>query len=66
MNRYPENIMQRCRERLGLEPDDTSRDSEINIYSPREAFDECCNWEGLICWGDTLLGWVEDCFGIEL
>lgn len=65
-NRYPENIMRRCRESLGLEPDDTSRDNEINSYSPGEAFEECCNWEGLIGWGYTLRGWIEDCYGIEL
>lgn len=65
-NRYPENIMRRLRERLGLEPDDISEDEKLNTYSPREAFNACCNWEGLIGWGDTLLGFVEDCFGIEL
>lgn len=65
-NKYPENIMKRCREAMGLEEDDTSRDVVINTYSPAEAFNACCNWEGLIGWGDTLLSFVEDCFGIEL
>lgn len=64
-NRYPENIMRRCRERLRLKPDDTSKDELINTYSPRKAFAECCNWEGFINWSDTLLEWVQDCYGIE-
>lgn len=65
-NKFPENIMKRCRERLGLEPDDTSRDEEINHYSAREAFEECCNWEGLIGWSETLIDWIECCFEIDL
>lgn len=66
-NKYSENIMRRCRERLGLEPDDTSKDELINQYSPKEAFRECCIWEGLMgSWSDTLIYWIEDCFKIEL
>ena len=66
-NRYPNNIMKRCRERLGLKPDDTSKDDLINTYSPSKAFSECCKWEGLLGnWSDTLISWIEDCFEIEL
>ena len=65
-NKFPDNIMRRCRERLGLESDDTSRDKEINIYSPREAFEACCEWEGLIGYTYLLLRWIQDCYGIDL
>lgn len=34
-------------------------DAEIALLSPREAFDEYCNWHGLIHWGDRLWGVVE-------
>lgn len=64
--RYPENIMKRCRQRLGLDEDDTSRDDEINLLSPKEAFEECLIWEGIIGYGDTILGWVEDIFEVKL
>lgn len=65
-NKYPENIMKRCRQVMGLEEDDTSMDVTINTYSPAEAFNACCLWEGMIGWSETLLSWVEDCYGIEL
>lgn len=29
-------------------------DHDIALMSPREAFDEYCNWNGIIHWGDTL------------
>lgn len=64
--KYPDEIMERCRKRLDLQPDDTSRDDEINMYSPREAFTECCNWEGIIGWADTFMDWIEHYFNINL
>lgn len=65
-NKYPDYIMEKCRQRLGLKPEDTSEDCYINSYTPSEAFDECCKWHGFIGYGNTLLGWVEDCFNIDL
>lgn len=65
-NKYPENIMRRLRQRLDLKPNDTSRDDELNLYSAKEAFEECCEWEGLIGYAHTLLSWMEYCFGINL
>jgi hypothetical protein len=32
-------------------------DQAISLMSAREAFDEYCNWHGIINWGDTL--WAE-------
>ncbi|CAG9169951.1 hypothetical protein [Cupriavidus pinatubonensis] len=29
-------------------------DAEIGIMTPRELFEEYCNWHGIINWGDTL------------
>lgn len=65
-NKYSERIMKLLRQRINLEPDDTSRDEELNTYSAREAFTECCEWEGLIGYSYNLLSWVEYCYGIKL
>lgn len=66
-NRYPEHIMQTLRKRLGLvSRDDTSRDNEINKYTPNEAFEEMCNWEGILGYANTIKGWIKDIYGIDL
>lgn len=65
-NKYPENIMRRLRQRLDLEPNDTSRDEELNLYSAKEAFEGCCEWEGFIGWSETILSWVSACWDISL
>ena len=44
----PEWIMTRIRQNLGLEPGDTSRDSEIESMSQDEAVEAVLNWEGII------------------
>jgi hypothetical protein len=48
----PEYLMNPLRERLGLEDDDTSRDSEINAREPMENLRELSAWE----FGDS--GWA--------
>ena len=65
-NRYPEYIMQKLRQRRGLEEDDVSEDSDINTLSPSESFDEVCNWEGLINYGSTIRGWINDIYGVRI
>lgn len=41
--KFPD-IIYVLRERLGLEPDDDSKDNLIYQYSPKEAFNEICYW----------------------
>jgi len=65
-NRYPENIMQKLRQRRGLEEYDTSEDQNINTMSPSEAFDDVCNWEGLINYSHTIKHWISDIYGTDL
>lgn len=43
-NKYPEYIMQKLRESLGLEPTETYRDAEINLMSSNWAFDSLLEW----------------------
>ena len=63
---YPEYIMRKLRQRLGLEEDDTSRDTEINMYSPNEAFEEILIWEGFIGWSEIIKSWIEDIYKVDL
>lgn len=65
-NRYPDFVMETLRQRLDLEADDTSRDYELNMYSPSEAFEEMLNWEGILGYADTIKYWIESIYGIDL
>lgn len=66
ITKYPEHIMKDLRERLGLEPDDTSKDAVINTYSPNEAFAEILNWNGLLGYDETIKNWLRDIYGIDV
>lgn len=63
---YPEYILKKLRQRDGLDEDDRSRDDIFNGYSHNETFDQVCNWEGLINYGGTIRGWVEEIYGVKL
>lgn len=63
---YPEWIMNKVRQSLGLEPGDMTRDGEINNMSHHEVFKRCLEWEGIIGYDYTLRGWVNDIYGIML
>lgn len=64
--KYPENIMCMVRQNLDLEPDDTSRDGEIETMSKQEVFKRVCNWEGFIGAGDTIIKWINQIYGVDL
>ena len=64
--KYPENIIKTVRESFGLEPDDTSRDGEIVAMSKQEVLNRVCNWDGLIDYGDTIIKWINQIYGIDL
>lgn len=63
---YPEYILKKLRLRQGLEHDDTSLDDRLNGLSPEVAFNEACMWEGFLGYGSSILGWVEDIYGIDI
>ena len=65
-NKFPNYIMAVLRQRLDLEADDTSRDTEINAYSCNEAFEELLAWEGFVGYARHIKMWIEDIYGIEL
>lgn len=62
----PEYIMQKLRQRRGLEPDDTSMDDVLKALPNEKVFDEVLTWEGLIHYGETILGWISDIFDVDL
>lgn len=65
-NRYPEYIMKKLRQHLGLESNDTSRDDEINTYSGNEAFEGVLEWEGICGYTEFIKMWIQDIYEIDL
>lgn len=63
---YPDYIMESVRQRLGLEPYDTSRDDEINSMPHNAIFDHCLEWEGIIGYGYTIRNWIMDIYGYTM
>ena len=64
--KYPENIMRMVRQNLDLDHDDTSRDREIEDMSKYEVFSRVCDWEGLIGYGNTIVKWINQIYGIDI
>lgn len=65
-NKYPEHIMKYVRQNMGLEDNDTSMDDDINSMSKERVLDRVCNWNGLINYGSTIIGWIEDIYKLDL
>ena len=66
-NKYPEYIMGYVRQNLGLDdPEVKTEDDFINSMSKDEILERVCNWNGLINYHNTVKGWVEDIYNIEL
>lgn len=63
---YPDNIMAKVRQKLGLEEYDTSKDEEINNMSHDEVFRKCLEWEGIIGFEYNIKNWVQVIYGVEL
>ncbi len=63
---YPNHIMEKVRQHIGLEPHDTSRDEEINNMSHMSILGHCLEWEGIIGYTDRFIGWINDIYGVSL
>ena len=63
---YPNYIMERMRQRLGLKPWDTSRDEEINNMSHDTVFNNFLEWEGIIGYGHIIRTLIMDIYGVTL
>jgi len=64
--RWSPHIMDKVRQWKGLSGWDTSKDAEIDEMSRNEVFDACLEWEGIIGYGSTIRGWIEDIYGVPL
>lgn len=60
------NTMENLRERMGLEPKDTSEDERILRMYPWAFLNEMLAWEGIIGYTDTILEMIEMAYGIDL
>ena len=63
---YPNYIMEKVRQHLGLEPYDTSKDEVINRLSHDAIFGHCLEWEGIIGYEVAIKDWIREIYGITL
>ena len=63
--KYPEYIMKKVRQRIGLELNDNSKDEEIEIMSPGEIIDAVLEWEGIIGYTEFIVDLVFDVYGFD-
>ncbi len=60
---YSVGIMQTLREHKGLEPNDTSRDADINDMSKDDAFRSVLEYEGIIGFDFKIRNWIKEIYG---
>lgn len=63
---YPERILKVLRQRAGLDETDVSIGSELQSYSPTEAFSNVLEWEGICGYDHKVLSWICDIWGVCL
>jgi len=55
-------MIEAVRGRMGLEPDDESKDAMIAAMTPRERLCKVCGWHlGDESWAGTIIGWMKEC-----
>lgn len=59
-------IIKDVRENLGIGPDDTSKDDEINRMSLNEIFNRWCEWNGFINLSKQFRRVIGDIYGIDI
>lgn len=64
--KYSDRIMEKVRQKLGLEPGDTLRDKEINEMNRDTIFQYCLEWEGIIGYDGQIRGWIENIYGVNV
>jgi len=66
MPKYSEEIMEKLRQRLNLDENDTSCDLDIAGWNNGKVFDECLIWEGIIGYDIPIRRWIEEIYGVKL
>ena len=64
--RIDKHIIDDVREYLGIEPDDTSKDDEINRMHPDEIFHKWCDWNGYINGSEKFKRVIGSIYGIDI
>lgn len=59
-------IIRDVRENLGIGPDDTSKDDEIDIMSLNEIFNRWCEWNGFINLSGEFKRVIGNIYGIDI
>lgn len=59
-------IINDVREYIGVEPDDTSKDDEINRMSLSEIFHKWCDWNGYINGSEKFKRVIGNIYGIDI
>lgn len=64
---YGISVMMNLRQRQGLDPKDESKDDFLmKNFSPKEAFEEALEWEGIIGYCYSILEFIDDVTGLNL
>ena len=63
---YPPHIIRILRKAEGLDRQDSSRDDEFQDTYPETVFETVLQYEGIIGYVYTILGWIEDIFKVKL
>lgn len=61
-----QDIIRDVRENLGVGPNDTSKDDDVNRMSLNEIFDRWCEWNGFINWSKPLRRVIGSIYGIDI
>ena len=64
--RIDKDIINDIREYLGVEPDDTSKDEDINKMSDDEIFHRWCDWNGYINSSEKFKRVIGCIYGIDI
>ena len=66
MSKYSEEVMEKVRQRLGVDENDTTLDLDIAGMHQSTVFAHCLEWEGVIGYDQVIRRWIEDIYGVEL
>ena len=65
-HKYPDNILKRLRQHMGLHKDDETLDLQFEHWSPKEVMDAVLDWEGLVNYGPWIREIIKDIFEVDL
>jgi hypothetical protein len=65
-DKISQDIIRDVRENLGVFPNDTSKDGDINRMSPDEIFNRWCEWNGFINSSRRFKKVVGNIYGIDI